>query len=172
MGHVDAMSRLPLAEESIIEEVEVSLNALSSNEILDIGMIRKYQQNDVLLQQVYKNVKYGWSKNESVQLKEYFKIKNNFGIENGILLFNDRVIVPEKLKEEIVKLFHDNHNGLVRMKMAARKLVWWKNMDKDFHNFITLCQICQSRQIIPKEVVTTKWPKSLRPFERIHIDFF
>ncbi|XP_050088326.1 uncharacterized protein K02A2.6-like [Anopheles aquasalis] len=171
MSNVDALSRLPLSEELELKEQELQLNAITSSSIIDIGMIRKAQEQDPIIQQVYKNVENGWSKGVKEALKSYAKISNSFGIEQGVLYFNDRVVVPDTLKEKMIALFHDDHNGIVRMKMSARKLVWWKGMDRDFERSIQECQVCQSRRVVPKEIVKTSWAQSIRPFQRVHIDF-
>lgn len=58
------------------------------------------------------------------------------------------------------------------MKMVARSYVWWPSIDKDINNYVDSCLICQQSQNVKKEVVTSTWPQTDFPFQRIHVDFF
>ena len=78
------------------------------------------------------------------------------------------MVIPENLRVKALSSLHENHDGIVRMKMLARSSIWWPNIDK----CISKCFACQSTQKISKEKVISKWKPSTKPFERVHIDFF
>lgn len=76
------------------------------------------------------------------------------------------------LKEKVLECLHENHVGMVKMKMVARSYVWWLNIDKEIESFVKSCYVCQSTLKVPKEIVTTTWEETTYPFERVHVDFF
>lgn len=84
----------------------------------------------------------------------------------------NRVIVPSTLTNSVLNSLHENHTGVVRMKMIARSYVWWPGIDNDIEEYVKKCVACQQTQKIPSQEQSSRWPKTSYPFERIHIDFF
>lgn len=102
----------------------------------------------------------------------YYRNRKSLPTENGCLYYRDRLVIPQDLRQQVLSTLHQNHDGIVRMKMLARSVVWWPNIDESIQSLNNNCFACQSTQRVPKEVVTTKWPASCFPFQRVHIDFF
>lgn len=139
---------------------------------MNIPDIQKHTSQDKILSKVLKYVLYGFPEKVEDFIKVY-KVKNEcISSENKCLFYANRVIIPEVLKEPILKSLHENHVGMVKMKMLARSYVWWVNIYKDIENYVKSCFACQSTLNVPKEVVTSKWEETSYPFERVHTDFF
>lgn len=58
------------------------------------------------------------------------------------------------------------------MKKLLRPLVYWPGMDGDLENWIKGCSVCQETSVIDKKKVSSSWKPSVKPMERVHIDFF
>ncbi|XP_050521685.1 uncharacterized protein K02A2.6-like [Daktulosphaira vitifoliae] len=159
MVHVDALSRLPLKTGTEIEEISINRLSIMNDFNLNIEEIRKGYKEDKTLLKVIKYVKNGWE-GKLEECKYYFKMKNDLGLQDDCLFFGDRVVIPEHLKERVLQLLHKDHNGIVRMKMEARGILWWRNMAKDIEETVKRCEICAQTQNVPKEVVTSRWPKT------------
>ena len=52
-------------------------------------------------------------------------------------------MVPKLLRERVIELGHEGHQGRVEMKQRLRTKVWWLGMDKDAENFCKTCHGCQ-----------------------------
>ena len=42
-----------------------------------------------------------------------------------------RVVIPSTLRPQMLKLLHEGHFGIQRMKQLARTAVYWPNIDND-----------------------------------------
>lgn len=173
MGNADGLSRLPLKEETKIQSFRISYFD-SNNSPLNFEEIERGIEKDELLEKLKRYLMVGWPKSEEVNpaLKPYFVKRNPLAVENGCVFYGSRVIVPESLRNKVLSVLHENHLGIVRMKMVARSYVWWPLIDEDVEKFCAKCVICQQTQSVKKEIVTTSWPETTYPFERIHADFF
>lgn len=170
IGNADALSRLPLPDENRIEHMSVAEHNLQK--YFGIDEIREQLSRDTILCKVVQYVKHGWPQNVESELKPYAKISSNLEVEDKCLYFDDRVVVPKLLQRHIMEKLHENHDGVVRMKMLGRIYFWWKGFDKDVCDFVKSCVTCQKTQKIRKEIVDSKWPPTNHAFERIHLDLF
>ncbi|XP_062698553.1 uncharacterized protein K02A2.6-like isoform X1 [Aedes albopictus] len=174
MGNADFCSRFPLDQKiprSIDQEVINSLNF--SNEFpIDFALISQEIKADKLLTEIFKFVSTDWPKNLPMQFKNFYAVREKLEIIDGILMIEDRVVIPEKLKNDILKLLHSNHSGLVKMKQLARRSVYWPGLNADIEDFVKCCKSCAKMTLIPKTKLTETWIPTKRPFIRIHADFF
>ncbi|XP_036340020.1 uncharacterized protein K02A2.6-like [Rhagoletis pomonella] len=73
-------------------------------------------------------------------------------------------------KPNIIKMLHEGHWGIVRMKQLARQYVWWPGVDADITQQATGCNVCKRNNPAPVSEYQN-WPKATTAWERIHIDF-
>ena len=66
----------------------------------------------------------------------YYKRRFEITIEQEILLWGDRVIIPTSLQEILLKELHSEHMGIVRTKQLARRYLWWPLLDMEIENTI------------------------------------
>lgn len=59
-----------------------------------------------------------------------------------------------------------------RMKLLAKRHVWWIDIDNDIEKYARYCEPCQLNQDTPSKIKLASWPKTDHFFERIHIDFY
>lgn len=173
MCHADALSRLPLQEEKTsIKNISINFLNVSDKLPIDFKQVASEIRKDKILSIVYSNVLNGWPTTNSKEVTFYFKKRDCLSTEENCLFYRDRIVIPQSLKSSILKILHESHIGIVRMKMLARSYLWWNNCDIDIENFVKSCDVCQQTQSVKKEVVETKWKETSFPFERVHIDFF
>ena len=53
-----------------------------------------------------------------------------------------RIIIPDKKREEILKLIHEGHLGLNKCKMRAKETVYWPGINEQLEHLILNCQLC------------------------------
>ncbi|XP_055599178.1 uncharacterized protein K02A2.6-like [Uranotaenia lowii] len=174
MGNADFCSRFPL-NQSVPDELDVefirSINF--SKEIpIDFIQVATETQKDSFLSTIVYYMRNGWPKKVDQQLSGFFSNQKDLEIVNECLLYQGRVIIPQIFQSKVLKLLHANHAGIVKMKQLARCTIFWVGINKDIEKLAANCDICNSRAIIPKKKIESKWSPATRPFSRLHIDFF
>ncbi|XP_022788169.1 uncharacterized protein K02A2.6-like [Stylophora pistillata] len=103
--------------------------------------IEEASYNDEELAQVKKCVKTGnW---DQCILPSYAKVKDELCLYGELLLRGTRIVVPRLLRDRMVRLAHEGHQGIVKTKYRHRSKVWWPIMDKDVEKFCRVCHGCQ-----------------------------
>ena len=106
-------------------------------------------------------------------LKPFFDRRGNLTIYNNLLCLETeyiRVIIPDALKQQMLNLLHNGHWGVVRMKQLARRKIWWQNIEKDIERLASSCEVRKIHNQSPPRTYES-WPKSSKPWDRVHIDF-
>lgn len=172
MRHADALSRLPLDCPTNVESIQINYYQMSNDTLTNIDSIKEKTKSDKILSEVLNYVKFGFPKTISDSIKPYYAKRNSLSIESDCIYYGSRIIVPEISRKGVLSALHENHTGIVRMKMLARSYVWWPSLDKNIQDFVSSCLQCQQTLKVPKEKISHPWPSVSYPFERIHIDFF
>ena len=105
--------------------------------------IAKATTADEILQQVMKSLQTGvWDKKK---IPTYFKVKEQLAInsDHTILLFGNRICIPAKLQSQAVKLAHESHLGMNKMKELLRSKIWFPGMDSKVEEIVKKCHACQ-----------------------------
>lgn len=172
LGNADALSRLPLPEKANVADCINYFN-FTNDVLLDFQEIAKYTQKDVALSKVYDYVLSGWPSSVNDEcMKPYFNKRAELGTEQKCILWGNRVIIPTKLRDKVLGLFHESHQGIVQSKMLMRGYCWWPNMNEDVERVVAGCNICQSTRNFTNASPPVSWKKCDNIFERVHVDFF
>ncbi|KII67543.1 Pro-Pol polyprotein [Thelohanellus kitauei] len=86
-------------------------------------------------------------------------------------MFGHRMIIPEKLRRNILNILHEGHPGRSAMMSNAKMYVWWPGITKDVENFVDCCQACQKFRAKAPETPLYCWNVPEKPWDRLHIDF-
>ncbi|PIK48903.1 hypothetical protein BSL78_14238 [Apostichopus japonicus] len=173
-ANADAMSRLPLPEtiksNPVPPETVLELNILDQCPVTS-SQVRKSTRRDPTLSKILGYVKCVWPEQRNEALKPYYQRRNELSVEDGCLLWGNRVIIPPLLCKPILEELHDCHVGGSRMKSFARGFVWWPNLDSEIEKLVKECLVCQESRPNPPKAPLHSWPQPNRPWSRIHIDF-
>ena len=89
--------------------------------------------------------------------------------ESDCVLWGSRVLMPEVLRERVLRELHEVHPGMSRMKALARCYVWWPRINKQIAAVVKGCVTCQQHQ--KKPAGSPPWEYPALPWQRVHIDF-
>jgi len=136
--------------------------------------IQKATMLDPLLSQVFSYSLNGWP--TSLQslpdnLKPFFNKIFQLTIANKCLLWGIRVVFPQNFHSKILRLLHESHPGMSKMKSLARLHVWWPGIDNHIEQFVKSCKSCSQNARDPVRVPLQQWELPAQPWQRLHIDF-
>ena len=64
-------------------------------------------------------------------------------IKSGLITCGNRIIVPRKMRPEMLQYIHERHQGKERCFLRARNTVFWPKMTYNVQQLIEKCMICQ-----------------------------
>ena len=65
--------------------------------------------------QVLKNTLDGWSSSQTGESAPYYCRRWELSVQDGMLLWNERVVLPASLRDLLLNDLHAEHTGIVRM---------------------------------------------------------
>ncbi|GBN69352.1 Uncharacterized protein K02A2.6 [Araneus ventricosus] len=93
-----------------------------------------------------------------------------YTIEDGNILYGQRVCIPKKYQKNVLDELHTGHLGMVKMKTLARSFVYWKEIEKDIEEAARNCVDCARHKTDLAKAKVHYWEYPSMPWERIHID--
>ncbi len=182
--HADFLSRLPIPDSDLSTKSErEKFNTFWTNEATETNksqinnmpiskrMLRKATETDKVLSKVMHFVQYGWPEEElHHEFKQYAQKKHELTIEEGCLMWGLRVVIPQKLQENVLSELHQQHPGIVKMKSLARMHVYWPNIDQAIEQKVRQCPDC-NQLTDPIKANQNNWIWPNKPGVRIHIDY-
>jgi hypothetical protein len=108
----------------------------------------------------------------SGNVRQFWAIRMDLSIDDGLVLYNGRIVVPQAARRDILKKLHSSHQGITRTKRRARQALYWPGMSNDIVLLVEGCQPCQqTRPSLPKEPMILE-PPPHRIFEDVSADLF
>ncbi|XP_055542831.1 uncharacterized protein K02A2.6-like [Wyeomyia smithii] len=156
----DILSRLcPQSEPSFDDESEHFLFAIGQDPIaITLEEIRTETCHDEILSAVITALEtHDWPK----ELFRYQAFADELGIIDKVVVRNDRIVLPQKLRSRALDIAHRGHPGIVAMRRNLRERVWWPCMDRDVTEKVQECLGCTavSNQFPPEPMHRKRMPE-------------
>lgn len=168
----DSLSRFPLEENLLNADKDASLvNFIVNNRNININFskIELESARDRELSTVLNAINTGTTLNDNFRP---FKVRiNELHVEEGVLMWGYRVVIPQKLRANILEELHSTHLGIVKSKSLARSYFWWPNLDKDLEQTVKSCKFCNTLKPDPNKAQLMTWPVADGVWQRVHTDF-
>nr|XP_034828815.1 uncharacterized protein K02A2.6-like [Maniola hyperantus] len=176
----DSLSRAALpecSEDELDEDVMVHVNMLVKNLPISeerLQWLVEATENDECLQLLKKYYQKGWPDRKSEVNKlvlPYWNCRHEVHAVGNLLLKGNSLIIPTKLRSEILKIIHSGHQGIEKSKNFARGVVYWPLMSHDIQQCVENCEICLShRNANPPEPLMSHKICSF-PWEKVGMDY-
>ena len=122
---------------------------------IDWQNIRRFTMNDPTLVQLAKIIQLSWPESGedlTDDVKPYFKHRFELHIVDGIIFFQNRIMVPRGLKQQFLNKLHESHMGVVKSKLLARTLIYWPYLNNDIEHVCSECTTCRENQHMPPNI--------------------
>ena len=147
---------------------------------MDIQMIRKAVQQDPTLQKLIEilqqNTWNSFANDQNIDINElraYEKVRNELSLtlEVDLIVRGNRLVIPKSLREQVIRLAHERHQGLVKTKKLLREKVWFLGIDAMVEQALKQCLPCQSdgQPTKPAPLKIMPFPKS--SWGTVYVDF-
>lgn len=106
-------------------------NLPCSNDILE--EVRKDEKVDPIMQKIIQMQQKGWPQSKKI-LPENFKFcnyKTELSEYEGIILKDQRILIPLTMREIILEKLHQGHQGIEKTKQRARETDFWPGIKSD-----------------------------------------
>ena len=177
----DALSRAPSQpadEDDRTLEEDTSLmvhQVISSFPATDkrLKEIRLQLQADDLCRKLIHYSEQGWpiSCPDDPHLKSYWSARFDITFHDGLLLHGTRLIIPEKLRPEILNRLHTGHQGIVKCRALARDSVWWPKLSAQIETLVKNCPECVKERKVPPEPLCPS-PTPDYAWQKVGMDLF
>uniref|UniRef100_A0A146L0H7 RNA-directed DNA polymerase n=2 Tax=Lygus hesperus TaxID=30085 RepID=A0A146L0H7_LYGHE len=165
-----------LVEEKIFEEIE-SIKIPENVNITQVSLekVRQATMTDDILPLLASVIKEGWpivKEKLPSCLYEYWDLKDELMVQDGVIFKGNRIVVPKSLRAEFINKIHLCHLGQNASLRRARDTLFWPFMSVQIKDTIKTCQTCQ--ELAPNQ---TKTPMKTHripslPWERVSMDTF
>ena len=78
----------------------------------------------------------------SQQILPYWRFREDLSAVDGVLMYGSRVVIPPKLRDEVVAHLHSAHQGVSQMNNRANECVFWPGITSDIQAARTRCTTC------------------------------
>ena len=176
-GDADALSRFPLADMPAsvpIPAETVAVMEYLSTIPLTAAKIKQQTGRDPTLSKVTRYTQAGWPETLDTQdtyLKPFHNRRNELSLEDNVILWGNRVVIPSCFQARVIEVLHSTHIGISRMKSLARQYVWWPKIDCDIEAKVKGCSTCAISGPDPPPTILHPWEWPKKPWSRVHLDY-
>ena len=149
----------------------INIKQLQDRFVMDLEKLIAETRKDELLQKIIKAVE---RKDSSSLPPEYYYIRNQLSTRFGLLLKDDRVVIPKSLQFTVLQLLHTGHIGYSKM-LAEARCFWWREMEYEIEEKAKRCKPCiAAGKNLKTQLPLTeknKLEELTKPGEELQLDF-
>ena len=137
--------------------------------------VKQETQSDIHLQQLIKLVLDGFPASSTdlpLPLQPYWCYRDRLCVVDDVLMFENRVLIPPTLRQEVSDSLHSAHQGVSGMGNRARTSVFWPGISSAIQDTRDSCEPCD--RMAPSQPFQPPSPPTIpsMPFEAIAADYF
>ena len=87
-------------------------------------------------------------------------VRNELTVLGNLVLRGTRLVIPKKLRKQVLDLAHEDHQGIVKTKQRLSTKVWWPRIDRQAEQRCRTCHGCQlvGKPLPPEPMKRTELP--------------
>ena len=173
MVYADYLSRVsPSAGPEI--EIDKTIHVIQ----ISPGQLEKVKQASKLdgeISALIEQVRIGWPDNPKLVpklIRNYWTMRDFLSIEDGVVFYGTRLVVPESMRNEYLERIHASHLGQTKCLLRAKESVYWPDMTSQIVQLVKDCTVClqHARSNVKEPMMSHEIPS--QPWEVLHSDYF
>lgn len=148
-----------------VAEIKYSTEKLSE--------LKSETNNDTILKRVIEYYVNRWPNQlkEDNEINHYYKIKAELTVEDGLVYFNNRVVIPRVLRGDMLRRIHESHQGIEKSKQLAKQHGnYWPGIMSDITNLVLTCLVCNKYNRSNKKTELMSHEIKKIPFKKVGAD--
>ncbi|CAL4115974.1 unnamed protein product [Meganyctiphanes norvegica] len=105
-------------------------------------------------------------------LRVYLPLQDHLSTVDGVILYNDRVLIPPSLRPNVLSTLHAAHQGTSTMLARAESSVFWPGITKDIQRIREQCNQCHRNAPSNPSAPPTPPVLPAYPFQYVCADYF
>ncbi|XP_053686542.1 uncharacterized protein K02A2.6-like [Sabethes cyaneus] len=105
------------------------------------------------------------------QLQQFYQRRDSLSVVSDCLIYGERLVIPTKFQDRVLRLLHKGHPGVERMRSVARNYVYWPGIDEQISQRVRSCVECSRAAKTNSKTNLESWPAPEKPWQRIHADY-
>ncbi|XP_030850192.1 uncharacterized protein K02A2.6-like [Strongylocentrotus purpuratus] len=107
------------------------------------------------------------------ELQSLFNVRDELTVSNerDFLLRGNRIVIPQSLRQQIIDIAHEGHQGITKTKSLLREKVWFPSIDRMTEKTVRDCLTCQTNTIEHSKEPLLMSPLPKKPWSEISVDF-
>ena len=165
-------------EREIAEDTVISINTIITDAPVSNSRIEKIRQEcarDEEMQLLREYLHNGFPCDNSKlsgNLRQYRALANELYEQNGLILYNNRIIIPVGMQKDILFRVHEGHLGMDKCKALARSAVFWPGINQDIENTVGRCPTCNMFRSSQASEPLIPHPVPLYAYQKVGADIF
>ncbi|XP_037560807.1 uncharacterized protein K02A2.6-like [Dermacentor silvarum] len=141
IANADGLSRLqlPVCAQPVERPAEVFMLEAAYPRVLRSTAVAEATSKDSTLAKL-RDALWSGAELRDPEFRFYADRKLQMSVQEDCILLGSRVIIPSALQQEVLRLLHEGHHGMTKMKAIARSHVWWSSLDEDITAAVRQCQ--------------------------------
>ena len=124
------------------------------------------------MQELLKAIKRGHVERQQSSLQPFKQIISELSHEQGIILRGERIVVPEELQPEVIKISHETHQGRVKTIALIKETMWFPKLEQKVNQALDHCATCQAVVSTPKQEPLKMSALPEQPWSKLVTDFY
>ena len=120
-------------------------------------------------------IRRGWPESRKQvpnDIQDFWNYRDELSEVDGILLKQDKIIIPPNLRVKMLEKIHQSHFGMEKCKRRARDIMFWPRMNEQIETVVSKCDTCQEYQMSNPKEPMVQAPIPSRPWEIVATDLF
>ena len=143
----DYLSRYTNNDVKVNFEEEVMKQMVHTVSISDekLMVYQNETSNDSVMKLLIDYYQKGWPSDKTKvpdDVKNYYKLRNDIYVSQGLVFYQDRLVVPNSLREQVLVDLHEGHMGITKTLKLAKESLYWPSMAQSIENLVSSCEMC------------------------------
>ena len=151
------------------------MTTLSSIESVILDNVREQTTSDPTMRHLHDTILMGFPEDSRIMpelTRIYHQYRSDLSIVKGVILYQERIVIPPSLRDQVLETLHAAHQGVTSMNARANASIFWPRITIQIQELRYNCQGCHRIAPSTPRPPPISSPDPVYPFQMICADYF